>query len=135
MTDQKNSTDLAVVITWLIITVVVLFFACHLSAVVSADGFEFGRLTELTSQHIKEHPFDILHVNAVVFAVIGFATVMLLLMSISKPAIPRAEMKGAEHGSNDFQTKKELDEFLRKNTTEIFDLDNYAETGKERKKK
>ena len=135
MTNQKNSTDLAVVITWLIITVIVLFFACHLSAVVSADGFEFGRLTELTSQHIREHPFDILHINVVVFAVIGFAAVMMFIMSVSKPAIPRAEMKGSEHGSNDFQTAKELDEFLRKNTTEIFDLNNFEKTEKKGKKK
>lgn len=133
MTEPKKKIDLAMVVTYLIITAIVLFFAAHLSAVVSADNFEFGQLTELTSQHIREHPFDILHVNAVVFAVIGFAAVMLLLMSISRPAIPKAEMKGAEHGSNDFQTKKELDEFLRKNTTEIFDLDDYAEPGKGRK--
>ena len=126
MNGKDKNFDPAMAVTLLIVTVILLILSGHLSAVVSSEGFQLDQLTEQTLQHIKAHPFDVLHFNVVVFSMIGFGTVMMVIMAFSKPVVPKAEMKGTEHGSNDFQTRKELDEFIRKNTTAIFDLNDYA---------
>ncbi len=133
MNKQEKKFDPAVAVTFLILTVILLIIAGHISAVVSADNFKMDQLLELTAQHMKKHPFDVLHFNVVVFSVIGFGVVMMIIMAISKPVVPKAEMKGEEHGSNDFQTRGELDAFIRANTTEIFDLNNFAEKGGHKK--
>ena len=44
-------------------------------------------------------------------------------MALSKRELPKAEMKGIEHGSNDFQTLEERNMFLTNNTTPIYSLD------------
>ena len=44
-------------------------------------------------------------------------------MSFSKRKLPEAEMKGIEHGSNDFQTEEERIRFLAKNTSPVYSLD------------
>ena len=128
MNKHEEKFDAAMAVTFLIISVLLLIIAGHLSAVVSADNFQTEQLVELTTKHIQEHPFDVLHFNLIVFSVLGFGVVMMIIMAVSKPVVPKAEMKGEEHGSNDFQTRAELDEFIHKNTTEIFDLENFTET-------
>ena len=126
MRGKDKKFDPAMAVTLLIVSVILLIVAGHLSAVVSSENFRMDQLTEQTLQHMSTHPFDVLHFNVVVFSMIGFGAVMMVIMAFSKPVVPKAEMKGSEHGSNDFQTRKELDEFIRKNTTEIFDLNDYA---------
>ena len=63
----------------------------------------------------------LLYVYLCGFAVCIYA--LVFFMALSKRELPKAEMKGIEHGSNDFQTEEERNDFLEKNTTPIYSLD------------
>lgn len=100
----------------------IIFFCGHLSAVIEA-GAGMDTWPELLLEHIKMTPMDFFHVNGCVayFAVCIY--ILLFFMSFSKPKLPEAEMKGMEHGSNDFQTEEERVRFLADNTSPIYSLD------------
>ncbi len=99
-----------------------IFFCGHLSAVVEA-GAGLASWWELLLEHIRVTPADFFHVNGYVayFAVCIYT--LIFFMSLSKRKLPEAEMKGMEHGSNDFQTVEERIRFLAENTSPIYSLD------------
>lgn len=99
-----------------------IFFCGHLSAVLEA-GAGMDTWSQLFLEHIRTAPTDFFHVNGYVayFAVCIYT--LLFFMSFSKRKLPEAEMKGMEHGSNDFQTEEERIRFLADNTSPIYSLD------------
>ncbi len=99
-----------------------IFFCGHLSAVIDA-GAGIGTWSEMILEYIKTAPMDFLHVNGyVVYFAVCFYT-LIFFMTFSKRELPKAEMKGVEHGSNDFQTEEERIQFLANNTSPVFSLD------------
>lgn len=74
-------------------------------------------------EHLRTAPLDFFHMNYYVlyFAVCIFA--LIFFVAFSKRELPKAEMKGIEHGSNNFQTVEERNMFLTNNTTPIYSLD------------
>lgn len=104
------------------LALVTIFFCGHLSAVIYA-GAGIGTWSEMILKHIKTAPMDFLHINGYVvyFAVCIYA--LIFFMTFSKRELPKAEMKGVEHGSNDFQTEEERIQFLVANTSPVFSLD------------
>ena len=103
---------------------ITVFFCGHLSAVIE-KGADLDNWSTMLMEHLRVEPFDFFHVNYYVlyFAVCIFA--LIFFMAFSKRELPRAEMKGIEHGSNDFQSIEERNSFLENNTTPIYSLDLY----------
>ena len=97
------------------------FFCGHLSAVIE-KGAGLDNWSTMLMEHLQTAPFDFFHVNYYVlyFAICIFA--LIVFVTFSKQELPRAEMKGIEHGSNDFQTIEERNSFLTNNTTPIYSL-------------
>ena len=89
---------------------ITVFFCGHLSAVIE-KGADLDNWSTILMEHLQAAPFDFFHVNYYV-----------LFVAFSKQELPRAEMKGIEHGSNDFQTIEERNSFLTNNTTPIYSL-------------
>ncbi len=98
------------------------FFCGHLSAVIE-KGVDLDNWSTMLMEHLQTALFDFFHVNYYVlyFAICIFA--LIFFVTFSKRELPRAEMKGIEHGSNDFQTMEERNDFLANNTTPIYSLD------------
>lgn len=98
------------------------FFCGHLSAVIK-KGADLDNWSMMLMEHLRTAPFDFFYVNYYVlyFAVCIFA--LIVFIALSKRELPKAEMKGIEHGSNDFQTIEERNDFLAGNTTPIYSLD------------
>lgn len=98
------------------------FFCGHLSAVIK-KGADLDNWSMMLMEHLRTAPFDFFYVNYYVlyFAVCIFA--LIVFIALSKRELPKAEMKGIEHGSNDFQTMEERNNFLAGNTTPIYSLD------------
>lgn len=105
-----------------IMAAMTIFFCGHLAAVIE-KGTGIDNWSAILLEHIQAKPLDIFHVNyyVVYFAVCIYA--LIFFMALSKRELPKAEMKGVEHGSNDFQTDAERIAFLAKNTTPVFSLD------------
>ncbi len=100
---------------------VMVFFCGHLSAVIK-KGADLDNWSMMLMEHLRTAPFDFFYVNHYVsyFAVCIFA--LIVFIALSKRELPKAEMKGIEHGSNDFQTMEERNDFLADNTTPIYSL-------------
>ena len=105
------------------------FFCGHLSAVIE-KGVDLDNWSTMLMEHLQTALFDFFHVNYYVlyFAICIFA--LIVFVTFSKQELPRAEMKGIEHGSNDFQTMEERNDFLANNTTPIYSLDLHEFEGK-----
>ncbi len=105
-----------------VIAFMTVFFCGHLAAVIEA-GAGLDNWSELLRNHVLHVPLDFFYINYYVlyFAVCIYA--LVFFMALSKRELPKAEMKGIEHGSNDFQTEEERNDFLEKNTTPIYSLD------------
>ncbi len=100
----------------------IIFFCGHLSAIIEV-GAGMDTWSELLLEHIKIAPMDFFHVNGYVAYFIVCIYTLIFVMSFSKTKLPKAEMKGMEHGSNDFQTEEERIQFLADNTSPIYSLD------------
>lgn len=87
------------------------FFCGHLSAVLEA-GAGPDTWGSMLLAHIRAAPLDMFHMNGYVayFAVCLYA--LVFFAASSGRELPRAEMKGIEHGSSSFQTERERKEFL-----------------------
>lgn len=101
---------------------ITVFFCGHLSTVIE-KGADLDNWSTMLMEHLRAAPFDFFHVNYYVlyFAVCIFA--LIFFAAFSKRELPRAEMKGIEHGSNGFQSIEERNSFLENNTTPIYSLD------------
>lgn len=114
------------VITIILSTLLVIFVLGHLSVLLNSGEVEGMDFFQPLLTHIKEQPFNFIAVNPYVAYFGGLSYLLFFVISISKQTVPQAEMKGQEHGSNDFQTNEERLEFLENNTTEILELDEEA---------
>ena len=116
--DRKKET----LVSFLIIMLITVFFCGHLSAVIE-QGAGMNNWSKMLWTHIKNAPFTFFSMNRYViyFAVCIDSLIFFLLLS--KRELPKAEMKGIEHGSNDFQTEEERNYFLANNTSPIYSLD------------
>lgn len=121
---EKQSGSLLHRAIFLLVSALITVYVCgHLSAVINAGGLTVDNWTTILPEHIKATPFDFLHCNPYVayFAVLLY--ILFFVMTLGKRELPQAEMKGEEHGSNDFQTDAERNLFLTNNTTPIYSLD------------
>lgn len=98
------------------------FLCGHLSAAIEA-GAGMNNWLEMILEHMRMAPVDFFHANGYVvyFAVCIYT--FIFFMAFSKRELPEAEMKGMEHGSNDFQTEEERALFLSANTSPVYSLD------------
>jgi len=120
---RKEKKDSAGKFTGLaVMALVTIFFCGHLSSVIET-GAGWDTWPELLLEHIRVTPADFFHVNgyAAYFAVC--IDTLIFFLSFSKRKLPEAEMKGMEHGSNDFQTEEERSRFLADNTSPVYSLD------------
>lgn len=128
---KKKGNIAGKLITLAVAALLTIFFCGHLSVVLEA-GAGMDTWSELFLEHIRTAPTDFFHVNGYVayFAVCIYT--LLFFMSFSKRKLPEAEMKGMEHGSNNFQTEEERIRFLADNTSPIYSLDlhEFKEEGK-----
>lgn len=121
--DRKKREGITGKLTGLaVVALFIVFFCGHLSAVIEA-GAGMDTWSELLLEHIRITPMDFLHVNGYVAYFTACIYTLIFVMSFSKTKLPEAEMKGMEHGSNDFQTEEERLRFLADNTSPIYSLD------------
>ncbi len=120
---RKGNSDIREkLIVFAIMAGITVFFCGHLSAVIK-KGAGLDNWSIMLMEHLRTAPLDFFHMNYYVlyFAVCIFA--LIFFVAFSKRELPKAEMKGIEHGSNDFQTVEERNMFLTNNTTPIYSLD------------
>lgn len=103
------------------------FFCGHLSCVLEA-GAGPDTWWPMVLAHIRAAPLDVFHVNGYVayFAVCLY--VLLVFAACSGRELPRAEMKGTEHGSSSFQTERERNHFLAGSASPV---EGRGDTGRE----
>lgn len=110
--------------TWLILLIVILltsqYLAAHMSGWLATEGeWDILKLDGFFT-YIAQHPFDVISFNIFAYAVIygaGFALYFYIIFS-RKP--PKAEMKGVEHGSNDFMSAEEMVQYSKTRMTPDF---------------
>jgi hypothetical protein len=120
---RKGNSDIREkLIVFAVMAGITVFFCGHLSAVIK-KGAGLDNWSIMLMEHLRTAPLDFFHMNYYVlyFAVCIFA--LIFFVAFSKRELPKAEMKGIEHGSNDFQTVEERNMFLTNNTTPIYSLD------------
>lgn len=117
-TTQKSSEFWAKLITLLVFAILLLFFASHLAFAVNICGLSSDTV-RMFSMHLSNRPFDIFHFHPIVFLYAFGVWLVGAVGIISRRILPKAEMKGKEKGSNSFMTRKEIDEFLKNNTSEV----------------
>ena len=120
---RKGNSDIREkLIVFAVMAGITIFFCGHLSAVIK-KGAGLDNWSIMLMEHLRTAPLDFFHMNYYVlyFAVCIFA--LIFFVAFSKRELPKAEMKGIEHGSNDFQTVEERNMFLTNNTTPIYSLD------------
>lgn len=120
---REKGSDPAVRVAALAATALLLLFFCgHLAAVLE-QGVGMEDWTAALARHMRSAPFDIFHAD---YRILYFAACiygLIVILTLPKRELPRAEMKGIEHGSNDFQTEEERDLFLAGNTSPIYPLE------------
>lgn len=127
---RKKSTMAALpykTIAFLAAAFLTVFFCGHLSAVLEA-GAGTDTWAPMVWGHIRAAPLDLFHMN---YYVVYFAACLYSLVFFAagtRRELPRAEMKGMEHGSSDFQTEKERIRFLAGSTSPV---EGKGQTGRE----
>lgn len=120
---QKKSADTPIsvkIFMMLILLFAGLFFLGH--AIGSgADLFGMnGSLSDLTLAHLKADPLDFKHFSLTADASFLLVWCVITLLYLFPPTgAPKADMKGEEHGSNDFQTIEERKVFMKRCSTGI----------------
>ena len=119
----SKDTPMSVKIFMLLLLLLVgLFFIGHALGI-ETDLFSIGFM-DLVMTHIKEHPFDFLHFSTLpdlMLVLVWFCIGLIYLFPAN--STPKAEMKGEEHGSNDFQNIEERKVFMKRCSTSINMLD------------
>lgn len=115
--EKKKKFDMVAFVAWSVVGVLYLFILGHISALVGEMGY-IGALMEFWN-HIMSKPFDVFHYDQTIYAVGWLLFASVLLINITKPKKPKAEMKGIEHGSSRFQTEEDIKIFLKKFSTPI----------------
>lgn len=117
---KKNTdTPLSVKIVMLILLLIVaLFFMGHFNAI---DGNIFAESFNADfMEHLNTAPFDVFHFSFLSDSMMFLVWTVIALLYLFPPnAIPKGDMKGEEHGSNDFQTIEERKVFLRRCSTPV----------------
>ena len=108
----------------LLITVVLSqYVSAHISGwIIEVGDFDLSKVDALFDYFIL-NPFDFRSFNPLVYLMVygaGFAAYFHILFSRQPP---RAEMKGQEHGSNDFMTDDEKLQFSAERSTPDFPYD------------
>lgn len=124
-TAREQSEFITKITTIVIGTLILLFLMGHLSMVLNqaGEGLGFMEAVSLVPEHIKTEPLGFLAVNPYVAYFGGLGYLLFFVISLSKQTMPKADMKGIEHGSSDFQSSDDRIDFLSENTTEILELD------------
>ena len=121
--ERRKGSGPPVRVAALVMTALSMLFACgHLAAVLER-GTRMEGWTAAVAEHMVSAPLDLFHVD---YRILYFAVCiygLIFIAALPKRELPRAEMKGIEHGSNDFQTEEERDLFLAGNTSPIFPLE------------
>lgn len=107
-------------IKWLISASILEFIICHICASVNICGsyylaiIEFGFL-----EHMKAAPFDLFYFDMYIYLFSWLLFFIVVFMNLGKIELPKAEMKGIEHGSSHFMSDIEKKEFLMTCTSPV----------------
>lgn len=97
------------------------YVAAHVAAWVNQVGtLDISRIGELYDC-FAEHPLDVTSFNPSVYGFLYLCGAALFFMWLFNTRTPQAEMKGEEHGSNDFMRFQELKEFRESRILPDFD--------------
>ena len=119
VTKKTTDTPLSVKIVMLVLLLAVaLFFMGHFNAIYG-NIFDVD-FTENLMTHISSTPFDVFHFSMLSDSMLLLVWIVIALLYLF-PAngTPKGDMKGEEHGSNDFQTIEERKVFMRRCSTPI----------------
>lgn len=96
------------------------YFSAHISGWLLVEG-EWS-ITEMDGliEYIKTNPFDLSSFNLLVYLLIYGLCLCIYFRIIFQRQPPRAEMKGMEHGSNDFMDWNEKNDFCKTRITPDF---------------
>ena len=108
---------------------ILFFYAAGTISAVIVSGTTFESFYPDLIAHLKSSPLDCLHFHPMVFIYAAGFFVLATLAIVTRKEMPRAEMKGTEHGSNDFMSKKQYEAFIDSCTTGI--IDSHSDTGQE----
>lgn len=107
-------------IGWLVSAGILEFIICHVCASVSVCGSYYIAIAEFGFlEHMRVAPFDLFYFDTYVYLIGWLLFFIVFFMNLSKPELPKAEMKGVEHGSSHFMNDIEKKEFLKNCTTPI----------------
>lgn len=126
--NASHSTDTPMSVRFFMMVLLLLFGLFFIGHAVGAGAGLFqteGSFSELVLNHIKEAPMDFLHFSAMgdgAFFLVWTAITLIYMFPADANA-PKAEMKGEEHGSNDFQSIPERQVFMKRCSTGINMLD------------
>ena len=95
------------------------FYAAGTISAVIVSGATYESFYPDLIAHLKVGPLDCLHFHPMVFIYATGFFVLSVLAIVTRKEMPHAEMKGKEHGSNNFISEKEYASFIENNTTKI----------------
>lgn len=120
---QKKNNRVKAILVLTIATALLFLFAGHTSyAVLNGSEHAFSAFP-IVIERIRTIPTDCLYFEPFSWILYGCVYGVAILMALYRPVMPKAEMKGEEHGSNDFETVDETLQYLEENTTPIYALD------------
>ena len=96
------------------------YLAAHITGWSKMSYFNMVELGTLW-QYIKEQPFDITSYDFTIYAGCYLMALLIYVLTTFKTPMPHAEMKGEEHGSNDFMSQAEITEFKQTRITPDFE--------------
>lgn len=116
---KESKSDFHLKIILFVMTLILAqFLAAHASGWILEEGeWDITKIDGLMD-YIATHPFDFVSFSLPVYALVYFLSIGLFIYYCLGVNTPKAEMKGEEHGSNDFMTPEEIIEFTRQRTTD-----------------
>ena len=118
MKNSRKADRLSKIISAFLMLLIFLWLAGHISGAV-AGGISSGDVLRKIWEHICAGFFDCFYFNKFIFIYALGVWFVGALSIFTARTLPHADMKGKEKGSNDFNSSKELEEFLKHNTTKV----------------
>lgn len=96
------------------------YLAAHITGWSKMPYFNMVDLGRLW-QYIVEKPFDMTSYDFTIYAGCYLIALLIFVLMVCQTPMPHAEMKGEEHGSNDFMSPAEIAEFKQTRITPDFE--------------
>ena len=96
------------------------YLAAHITGWSKMPYFNMMDLGTLW-QYIMEQPFDVTSYDFTIYAGCYLIALLIFVLMVCQTPMPHADMKGEEHGSNDFMSQAEIAEFKQTRITPDFE--------------